>query len=728
MDKKLKQVTDIIHDTIYLSDLESQLISTPYFYRLHEVYQSSTVYLTFSSNRTKRYEHSLGVMDLTSRIFYSAIANASSKDRNSLLDYLLAKVIEIIKGFFEEEDANVNYIKENADSLRSVLVEWKKDHSEAIEKDDNIKELIAGIMRESYIEDTALRHYMIYSFNSSLSDQPDEDIISDIVAYSFVYQCTLQAIRICALFHDVGHPPYSHVIECVLKDLLVESKSAQDKENKKVEQFKKCLERYEISKNDLHKNGLNLLLQFDSESVPNKMHLHESVGVGILLNAMESELKNVIISLKYSIDDRDLGRLFYHIIVLEFTFAILLEKSQQFKSLHKIVDGPFDADKLDYVVRDTINCGVDWGKAPYKRIIESAVLRRPDDGNPNIYAVTYPEKIADDIEDILITRYKIYIRINYHHRVTKTATVLQNAVTMLAKDYLSSDKGEELSPEIEYLWKSIQATNYSKELKIAKWSDSWLMMTLYDTLVKIESNANIKKIAEEKHKNINELEVLRDLLEEVLLNKRHYFTLIKRKSDSVDLLKNILEKAGLTDTLLDKLGESENNRFINSTDKKERMQAKDSLFRINRIKDAKESGLFELLDIAFPHDIFQTIRKVLEDDPDIKDFHIVDNEGRDKFGIQDNPSSWDEKIFLFADNKVVEYNRVNELMNQLKALRNTAVEKYCYVSVNEDIEIDSKLNDIIEKVTAICAEKIKKRFIDNYPKFAEENQLTTGEN
>ncbi len=43
----MKQVTDTIHDTIYLSELESELISTPYFYRLHDIYQSSTVYMTF---------------------------------------------------------------------------------------------------------------------------------------------------------------------------------------------------------------------------------------------------------------------------------------------------------------------------------------------------------------------------------------------------------------------------------------------------------------------------------------------------------------------------------------------------------------------------------------------------------------------------------------------------------------------------------------------------------
>lgn len=731
MDKKLKQVTDTIHDTIYLSDLESQLISTPYFYRLHEVYQSSTVYMTFPSNRTKRYEHSLGVMDLTSQIFYSAIANASSEDRNALFDYLLTKTISIIKSFFAEEGTNVDYIKSNAGSLIAVM-DWKENDNEDIDSDLGVKKLISDIVRNGYVEDNALQHYMVSFFNSSMSGKSDDCMITDSIAYSFVYQCTLQAMRVCALFHDVGHPPYSHIIENVLTKLLDESKSDWGdlkKNNKdikeKIEQFEKCLDRYKMSEVDMYKNGLHFLLSFETELPFEKMQMHECVGMGMLLNAMELELKNIIEPLKRTVTQKDLGKLLYNIIVLEFTFAILLEKTEQFKALHKIIDGPFDADKLDYVVRDTINCGVDWGRVPYKRIIESAVLRKIEIDNQNLYVVTFPEKIADDIEDVLVIRYKIYIRINYHHRVAKTSAVLQNAVAQLARDYLLSNKNEELSPEIEYLWKSIQATNYSKELKIAKWSDSWLMSTLYDTLVKIRSDVKIKEIAKKQHKDIKKLMILRDLLEEVLLNKRHYHTLLKRKSDSMELLDDILERAEITDDLLDELVEFESDKLMNSSDLAEKTQARDSLFRIGIIKEAKKSGLFDLLSVALPHDIYEMLREILETDSDILDFYIVDNYGREKYGIEESAELWEEKIFLFDDNKVVEYNRVKELINQLKALHNTTVEKYCYVSVKEGVDTSKKIEEILEQVAVCCAESLKKRFIDNFPTFSKNHHLTT---
>ena len=88
MQGKVRQITDSIHGTIYVSELEYEMMSTPFFYRLHDVYQSSTVYMTFPSNRTKRYEHSLGTMELAGQMFYSAVTNASIKNQRWILDGL----------------------------------------------------------------------------------------------------------------------------------------------------------------------------------------------------------------------------------------------------------------------------------------------------------------------------------------------------------------------------------------------------------------------------------------------------------------------------------------------------------------------------------------------------------------------------------------------------------------------------------------------------------------
>lgn len=110
MENKMRQVTDNIHGTIYLSALESELISTPYFYRLHDIYQSSTVYMTFPSNRTKRYEHSLGTMELASSMLFSSISNADQSTRNILFKKLHGYFEQIFDlAIFQSENQNAPY-------------------------------------------------------------------------------------------------------------------------------------------------------------------------------------------------------------------------------------------------------------------------------------------------------------------------------------------------------------------------------------------------------------------------------------------------------------------------------------------------------------------------------------------------------------------------------------------------------------------------------------------
>ena len=73
-------INDAIHGLIRLTDYEKRVLSSVQFNRLHDVYQNSTVYLTFPSNRTKRFEHSIGCMYLASEMFYYSLLNASEKD------------------------------------------------------------------------------------------------------------------------------------------------------------------------------------------------------------------------------------------------------------------------------------------------------------------------------------------------------------------------------------------------------------------------------------------------------------------------------------------------------------------------------------------------------------------------------------------------------------------------------------------------------------------------
>ena len=73
--RKFSHINDSIHGLIELTNFEKYILRTAGFNRLHDVYQNSTVYYTFPSNRTKRFEHSLGTMKLASDWLLMALKN-----------------------------------------------------------------------------------------------------------------------------------------------------------------------------------------------------------------------------------------------------------------------------------------------------------------------------------------------------------------------------------------------------------------------------------------------------------------------------------------------------------------------------------------------------------------------------------------------------------------------------------------------------------------------------
>ena len=136
-----------------------------------------------------------------------------------------------------------------------------------------------------------------------------------------------------------------------------------------------------------------------------------------------------------------------------------------------------------------------------------------------VFVIAYPKKVSDDIVDLLLTRYKIFARINFHHRCMKTSVALQSAVLELAEDYLKNPKGKEINSEINVLWSALNMGAGDRRIRIIQWNDSWLISVLHKALVRIMLDKKNEK-------------ALRENLEEILLNKKRYYTLIKRGSDS----------------------------------------------------------------------------------------------------------------------------------------------------------------------------------------------------
>src|SRR5439155_580258 len=81
-----------------------------------------------------------------------------------------------------------------------------------------------------------------------------------------------------------------------------------------------------------------------------------------------------------------------------------------------IVSGPVDVDKMDYLLRDSHYCGVDYGRFDIDKLIESAQLVQTTDGEH----LAFHKDGMFAVERLLLARYHMHRQV-YGHR-TRIAT------------------------------------------------------------------------------------------------------------------------------------------------------------------------------------------------------------------------------------------------------------------------------------------------------------------
>jgi HD superfamily phosphohydrolase len=200
-----------------------------------------------------------------------------------------------------------------------------------------------------------------------------------------------KVIRLAALLHDIGHYPFSHAIETVAKTFLPskpnDMRTTADKDSKPAEKYSTLFD-LDVVKTivRIHKNKME-----DNKNLLS----HEIIGSMIIERhpALNRILK------------REFGR----------NYVEAKKKIQQ-GICGDIADGRYkgilhselDADKCDYLMRDSRNIGVPYGFYELEHIIKNMKLE------PGSNFIVFRYKALKSIEHFMFARYFLYNQIFYH--------------------------------------------------------------------------------------------------------------------------------------------------------------------------------------------------------------------------------------------------------------------------------------------------------------------------
>lgn len=258
----------------------------------------------------------------------------------------------------------------------------------------NIKQLATtylvyhGAEHTRFGHSLGVMHLVSKSFRSAISnykrDHPEKSLFSEVDEKWYE-----QILRLIALTHDLGHAPFSHGTEA------------------------------------LFDNGL------EHEAFTNKI-------------ICETKIADIIKRIgKKFCQDKGVGEEYQ--ITPELLWCIYGEKNPErnqkymeriadYKFLKTFMDSELDCDKMDYLLRDSYYCGVNYGKFDLNRVIESLTVYFNQ--KQNIKQLALQKDGVHAFEEFVIARYFMFIQVYFH----KTRRYLDKLLVDCIKEILNDNK------------------------------------------------------------------------------------------------------------------------------------------------------------------------------------------------------------------------------------------------------------------------------------------------
>jgi HD superfamily phosphohydrolase len=132
---------------------------------------------------------------------------------------------------------------------------------------------------------------------------------------------------------------------------------------------------------------------------------------------------------------------------------VALVRGESRSPLQRLISGSLDLDKLDYLRRDALMCGVSYGDIDVDRLLNSLVI--VNDAESGGLTVGIAEKGLSALESLLFAKYQMYRNVYWHHAIRSATAMYKRLVAdaldagALAGDRLASFTDEGLLHVLE---------------------------------------------------------------------------------------------------------------------------------------------------------------------------------------------------------------------------------------------------------------------------------------
>lgn len=584
---KIALISDFVYGSIEISKFEKKVLTTRIFNRLHNILQTSTAYLTYPTLRTTRFAHSLGAMHLAGRVFSNGFANAKEVDKEIFLEKSRNEILIIIDEVIKTLPT-LGANKDVIDQLSDFAFNWR-----FLDCDYLLKEL------------------------------PNGYIFLENKDYPYVYLALYQAIRIGTLIHDLGHSPFSHVVE----------------------RFYGRLKTKTLGNTAVEKRIRHIFDNFN-----NYKAIHEQLG-DLFSNALFDEIAPIPKTQRIE----EWKNYLFFAIVCDLSKKIVQinihDENSVFASLHKIITCDLDVDRMDYVSRDYFVSGLAGSPIRYDRLLASYTLT----ATPKIPLGFYPSvRALNTIENYFQARFNLYKHVLYHHRVAKTDALLEYSLSSIVEQFIKEDhvptsKNDYfLDVKVENLWEVLdlkKETASSKAIidRLSQWDDAWLLSLLRKQYFEL-----IKKENQNQSLTHHEI-ILSKRLGELLSNRKNYYSLYKRMDSMLEFEEAIYKE--IKDCAIWK-----DNPDIN----------KSHILRDNHM-------IAKVIDILRNEDS----KKIIMSKMDVIDIMVVEKKMNSGFSDKN-------KFYLIKDKELVELDKISSIRKELQESVKLMPQFYVFVLFDEE--------------------------------------------